>query len=463
MVAPGGAAEPSIEYPKATLSVREILRNLSLKAVSLGLERGGRLLVAVAAAGVLGQTSFGQFVFASTVTAMLALGTDLGLAIWTTRALARADASTDGVRTPDRREGTDARTDVDGAGIVGLGLALRAIAILPYVAGLALAVVAVDGGLRASMLWLGVAALLNMLTDHFAAILRGSERFAEEARLNALRAVVATATGLTALGLGRSLDALCAGMAAASVGGFAYGLARVMGLYALGKPALRLHREKVRDALRQSLPIWLAGLVSLVYFRVDTIFLHAMSGDAELGAYGAAYKFFEGGLLVPAVVLAVTFPRLARTYGDEPAQRQLERQLVVALLGLGLFVAAVLFLGRAFLIRTVFGAGFYRAEAALSVLALGLPVLYVNFGLTHFLVARNQERATTVLALMMLVLNLGLDVSLIPGRGGPGAAWATVLSELALTLGCLLALRAAGRPRERPSARGASRTERRAA
>jgi O-antigen/teichoic acid export membrane protein len=424
------------------LPLREALRNLSFKALSLGLERGGRLLVSVAAAAVLGRTSFGQFVYASTVTAMLALGTDLGLGIWTTRALAR----TGGV----------------GDGVVPLGLALRSMATLPYAIALAAVTLVVDPGVRTAMVWLGVAALLNAFADHFAAILRGTERFADEARLNTVRAVAATGAGLLAVGVWRSIDALCAGMAAASVAGFAYGLAGVLRTHGLGGGA-PLRRERVRDALRQSLPIWIAGLLSLLYFRVDTLFLHAMRGDAELGAYGAAYRFLDGALLLPAVVLAVTFPRLARAYGHEQAQRRLERQLVASLLGLGLFVAAVLFFGRQPLVETIFGTGFRRAEDALGVLALGLPVLYLNFGLTHFLVARNRERAMTLLNLMMLALNVALDLSLIPRMGGPGAAWATIISEVALTLGCLAALRSGEPARELPSARGASRTDRRAA
>ena len=204
--------------------------------------------------------------------------------------------------------------------------------------------------------------------------------------------------------------------------------------------------------------------MSLLYFKVDTLFLHAMAGDAELGVYGAAYKLFEGALLLPAVVLAVTFPRLARVHDDPPAQRRLEQQLAAALLGLGVLVGATLFFGRALLVETVFGVGFRGAERSLAVLAAGLPLLYVNFGLTHFLVARNLERVTTALSLMMLVLNVGLDVALIPHGGGPGAAWATVLSELALTACCLGALRAAAGPRRtQPSNRAASRRDRRAA
>jgi O-antigen/teichoic acid export membrane protein len=409
------------------------LRNLVLKGFSLGLERGCRLVVSVASAPVLGQAAFGRFVFASTTTTLLALGADLGLSVWTTRALARSGS--------------------DGERVVGVGLGLRTLASLPY--GLAVAAVAmltVRGELRSALALLGVAALLNAYTDHFAAILRGYERFADEARLNTSRAVLTAVLGLAALGIGRSLPMLCAGLATASAGSFAYGLRIVLRYHPLSMNGERSghafvfgrwsdrSRALAKLALRQSLPIWLAGVLSLMYFKVDTLFMRFMAGDAELGAYGAAYKLFEGTLLVPLALLSVAFPRLARAHGDRPTQRRLERQIGAVLLGIGFLLGAAYTLGKAPIVRLLFGVGFQRAEASLGVLALGLPLLYLNFGLTHFLVARDMERTTTRLALMMLVVTVVLDVALIPRWSGPGAALATVLAEVALTAGCLAAL-----------------------
>ncbi len=434
------------------------LRDLLLKGLSLGFERGCRLAVSVAAAPVLGQAAFGRFVFASTLTALLALAADLGLSVWTTRALARSGS--------------------DGDQVVRVSLALRTVASLPY--GLAVAAVALlglGGDLPPAVTFLGVAALLNGYTDHFGAILRGYERFAVEARLNTVRAFLTAALGLSALALGRSLPTLCAGLATASAGSFIYGLGSVVRLHPVlargrkfrsGAIAFWLWSDRTRAvakvALRQSLPIWLAGLLSLMYFKVDTLFMRYMAGDAELGAYGAAYKLFEGALLLPLAILSVAFPRLARAHADPLAQQRLERRLGAWLLGLGLFVGAGYFLGKAPLVRLLFGAGFHRAEASLSVLALGMPLLYVDFGLTHFLIARDMERATTRLALMMLVLSVTLDVTFIPRWSGPGAAWATVLAEVALTVGCLVALKIRAAPAGAPtSAPKAARRDHRAA
>jgi O-antigen/teichoic acid export membrane protein len=425
---------------------RSAARNLSLKGLSLGAERASRFVVVVASARVLGETAFGRFVFASTVTALLALGTDLGLGVWTTRTLAR-----------DR---------LDGGRIVRLGLALRGAASIPYaiVVG-AVALGTMRGESRAAMVLLGAAALVNAFVDHFGAILRGCGRFRDEARLNASRALITAGAGLVALSTSRSLVALCAGLAAASLVAGAQGLATVLSQLPDRSVKRGGDQALARTALRESLPLWLASLLSVLYFRIDTLFLRSMAGDAELGAYGAAYRLFEGSMFLPSVVLAVAFPSMARAHEeDPPLLRLLERQVSTLLVALGLLGAALCLAGGPWIVRCIFGADFARSVASLRVLALGLPILYLNYGLTHFLVARDLGRATTWLAVMMLALSVTLDLALIPRGKGPGAAWATVLSEMALTVCCPGALRwSASSNGPVPSVPGGAKRDRRAA
>ncbi|MDP9148847.1 MAG: oligosaccharide flippase family protein, partial [Myxococcota bacterium] len=295
---------------------------------------------------------------------------------------------------------------------------------------------------------LGGAALGNGFVDHAGAVLRGYERFDQEARLNGCRALATAIGGVATLVVGRSLVSLCAGLLAASLAGCIYACATMLRFHPVEGLTRNSTKERARSlarsALRQSLPLWIAGLLSLLYFKVDTFFLRVLSGDSELGAYGAAFKLFEGSMIVPSILLSVAFPKLARARGEPLTQRRLERRLALSLMTVGLGLGGVGVLGGAPLVHVLFGAGFGRAVASLRILSLGLPLLYLNYGLTHFLVARDQGRATTWLALMMLVANVVLDAVLIPRRAGPGAAWATVLSELALTAGCLAVFRMMG-------------------
>lgn len=408
---------------------RAALGNLLLKAFSLPIERLCGLILVVVSAPLLGDESFGRFQFAATVTTMLAVGTDLGLAIWTTRALAR-------------RQG-------DVAAIVGTGLRVKAFATIPYAAVVAAAALAVGPGeTRVALGLLAVAAIVTSFIDQLTAVLRGQERFADETRLNLARALLATGAALLGLFVGRSLATLAAGGAAGTVVAGGYGAWIVSVRHGLPTPFSRrvFDRALARVAVREALPLWLAGLLSMLYFKGDVVLLRLLSDDAELGAYSAAFRIFEGTMLLPAVVLAATFPPLARAHGrrDTGQQRRWERSIAAALAVAGAVVGLALALGSAGVVRLAFGPEFARATPSLLVLALAVPLLYLNFGLTHFLIARDLGRKNLLFAGLMLLVNLAANLVLIPKHGGPGAAWATVITEAALTALCLVTLGRSG-------------------
>jgi O-antigen/teichoic acid export membrane protein len=430
-----------------TRGLGAILRSFSIKALSLAVERACRMLLVVISAPILGEDAFGRFQFASTLTAFLAVGTDLGLGVWTTRTLARDPAS--------------------GARVIRVGLQLRMLSTLPFAFAVALTLLLSGGGeVRVAIALLAVAALANTLIDQIGAVLRGYELFGDEARLNSARAITNVLVGLGSLAVARSLPALCLALAVAGVAGVGYGLAI---LHHRNRLPARLdprafERVLARQALGESVRLWLAALVSMLYFKADTLFVRAYGGDGALGLYAAAYKLFEGAMLVPGVLVSVTFPELARAHGDHGRQRKLELRIAAALFGLGVLVASGYFFAGAPIVAALYGPSFAQAVPSLRVLALGQPLLYLNLGLTHFLVARDLGRLNLAFACAMLVLNVALNFAFIPRGGGPGAALATVLTEAALTLCCLAALAPKSLPgsAQRPR-RAEARTDRKAA
>src|SRR6185436_10258768 len=87
----------------------------------------------------------------------------------------------------------------------------------------------------------------------------------------------------------------------------------------------------------------------------------------------------------------------------------------------------------------------YRAAVpAFRVLLLSFPLLSLNYALTHQLVGWDRQRAYATLCGLALAVNLALNARLIPAMSIEGAAWATLGTELMLTIGCLVALAAAG-------------------
>jgi O-antigen/teichoic acid export membrane protein len=420
-------------------NTRATLGNMLAKAASVPVEKLCRLGLFAVAARTLKEAAFGRFQFADAVTALLLLASDLGLGIWTTRALARGGAA--------RAAAAD---DAMARAVVATGLWVRCLAAIPY-AGLVLVAAAAvgPGETRAALAVLGLAALAGAFVEYCGAIFRGYERLRDEARLNVVRAVLVSVAGLLALAWRPSVVALAAGMATGATAAAVWGLVVVRRRYRLPRPLEpgTFDPRLARAALREALPLWLATLMSLVYFKGDAILLRMFVGDAAVGSYSAAYKIFEATMIVPSIVLAAWFPALVRVDAErEPGRRaRVELGLGAALLGLGLLAGGTVLLGSGLVIRLAFGEAFANAVPTLRVLALGVPLVFLNYGLTHFLIARHLERANLVFTFAMMVLNLGANLLFIPRFAGRGAAFTTVGTELALTGCCLVILIWGGR------------------
>jgi O-antigen/teichoic acid export membrane protein len=67
--------------------------------------------------------------------------------------------------------------------------------------------------------------------------------------------------------------------------------------------------------------------------------------------------------------------------------------------------------------------------------------VFVNYALTHFLIAADRQHLNLVFNAVIFALNLFLCLLLIPRWGAGGAAGAVLASELALLALCSMALR----------------------
>jgi O-antigen/teichoic acid export membrane protein len=406
--------------------LRRAFVNMAAKAGSIVIERVAQLVLMLGAAPILGVVSFGRFSFANSVTALLAFGTDLGLTLWTTRALAREPAQ--------------------AAAVLGTAYHLRLWATVPYF--IALAGVAASlgpGEARIAMLAIGVVSLARALLDHARAVFRARERIGDEGKVNAIGASLATVGGLSAVVLTRQgLPAMALGMMAGTLVSVVYGFALLGRRY--GPWTGPFDRVLARRMLREALPFWLAGIFSLAYSRGDVVVLRALTGDAEVGAYRAAGQLYDVAKTLPVVVMTAMFPQLARNFRFARARlRRAEWGVSASLTVAGILTAAVLAIAAGFVARRIFGAGFARTVPALHILSAALPLVFLNCGLTHFLVARDLGVLNMVFAGLMVPVNVVANVVLSRRMGAPGAAWSMLITEAALSLCCLLALYVARR------------------
>ena len=188
---------------------------------------------------------------------------------------------------------------------------------------------------------------------------------------------------------------------------------------------------------RDVFPLGVAVLISALYFRIDVYFIQQWHGFQPVGGYNAAFRLVDALRLLPAAVMAVTFPMLVQT-----SDMHLVRKIGGRLAALGVALAAVCGLGATMIVPLIYGESYAYAAPAFAVLSLALPLFFLNYALTHQVIGWDGQHAYLGIVTVALAGNIAANLLLVPTRGIIGAAIATVLTEVIVTAGCLYALRA---------------------
>ena len=207
----------------------------------------------------------------------------------------------------------------------------------------------------------------------------------------------------------------------------------------------RLELAFLRRWFWEGLPFALTFVLTTLYFKIDVPILLAIKGADQTGIYSSAYKPFEALIFVPMTLLQVVFPILSIYHRSSPDRlRQTVDRFFKALVILGwpVTVGTVLLApGLTHLLRL-----FPAADEPLRILAVGFVVLFANNAFIGALNSIDKQVLFTYAAGISVVVNVALNVVLIPFFGYDGAAWATVLTEVALAVtGWVMTARHLGR------------------
>ena len=408
------------------MSAAEVVRpglrkNLLWKLGGTVVDKGFRLALVVFATRTLGEDLWGRYAYAAAATALFSQMTDMGTALFLTREVARS-----GVVEP-RLLG----------GLLQLRLAL---------AGLYLLAVAALAAMHHDEPWLalalcttGLGALAQGSLEACWAVFRGLERLELEARSQSLLSALYAAFGCVVVvamiaGLVPRDDRGIVAFAATQLLSAAVALAMAArAVFGLARPIRGWDVALRRRFVREVLPLGLAIVASLIYFKIDIPMLRWMRGDSETGRYAASFRLLEMLAVVPAIAMSATFPALSRDIVNNPARaRQVHRMALATLGGLGLLIALVFGFAADWIVLLLYGPEFAGSAPVLRVLGVSISLMFVNYLETHMLVALGLVRWQMSVAMTLCLVNVGLNLCWIPEFGAVGAAWATACTELAL-------------------------------
>lgn len=238
------------------------------------------------------------------------------------------------------------------------------------------------------------------------------------------RAMMATAGGGLILGLVVFGGMQGPGMLIARGAGAA-SMVLVLGVSFRHLAKATVRPDVIRGALRFSLPLLPYQLSALLLDGADRVILNEFHGEASVAPYALAYAVGGGAmLLIGSSVLhaeAPTFYQAMRENDHALAGRRVIRRIeFLALIAIGLNVVG------GPLLRLIYDVRYTSSAALLPLIVSGL-FFWCVFSFKNFtLLARKRTALSSGITVATAVMNVGLNVVMIPTWGAAGAAIATL-------------------------------------
>jgi O-antigen/teichoic acid export membrane protein len=191
------------------------------------------------------------------------------------------------------------------------------------------------------------------------------------------------------------------------------------------------HRFSFQRLFREGFGLAVLGLITSAYARIDMVLLGRIAGEGSVGIYAGAFRIFEIFLFLGMVYRIVIYPIAGELRDKDPQKLALlvTQTIRLALLLLVPLSASLVVLSP-LLTHYFLGHEFVASGTILPILILALPFAIVNNTLFFIIIALKDDLRVLLFASAALVVNVILNIVLIPQYGALAPALVTVVTEM---------------------------------
>lgn len=188
-----------------------------------------------------------------------------------------------------------------------------------------------------------------------------------------------------------------------------------------------------------AIPFALAAIFARVYSYIDSVLLSKLISTEAVGWYSIPYKITYAFQFVPLALVAGLYPRFSELFVVDKKrlsivlQNSLKYLLIVVfpiVVGIGVLASDI--------ILSIYGVGYYNSILPLQILLVGLLFSYISFPLGAFLNACNMQVKQTTIVFFAMVLNIVLNIVLIPKLSVVGASISALGGNMLLAVSAYL-------------------------
>ncbi|MBI4450655.1 flippase [Candidatus Woesearchaeota archaeon] len=391
-------------------NVRRIASNFKWLVVTQVITVVAGFLLGIIIPRHLGAADFGKFSFAISFSLIFATFADVGLNKLIIREIARA-------REMTRRLFVN---------VVLLKAVLSIVIYIVMIVTINLLGYTVDA--KNAVYVIGLQSLLATLAFAMKGVFQAYEKMNYEAIATLLEKGLTLVFVLAAVMLSKGIVAIGLGYLAGTVIAASFSM-RVVRRLSSGQQWV-LEPAFAKHLLVMALPFFFVYVSSAVNLRVDTVMISLMLGNAPTGLYTAAQQLVLQLFLLSSLFTASVFPamsRLAKTHGDYLRLMYSLGMKYLLIASLPIAVGTMLLQDR--IVHLFYGSQFAGSAPVLGLTVWLIVPYYLSAMLTNLLMATDKQHISSYSIGAGAIVNIILNLVLIPIYGIIGAGIATVITQ----------------------------------
>lgn len=207
----------------------------------------------------------------------------------------------------------------------------------------------------------------------------------------------------------------------------------VLGLRGPRLHHLRITLGRAKSLLKDSWPLLLSSIAVMIYMKIDQIMLGQMVGDKAVGIYSAAVRISEVWYFIPMMIVASVFPAIleAKKRSEEQYYQRLQN-LYDLMVWLSICVALPMSFFSTAIAVLLFGEAYAASGTVLAIHIWAAVFVFLGVASSKWFLAENRQILSLQRTVLGALVNVSLNLLLIPAHGPLGAAIATVTAQFSV-------------------------------
>ena len=363
----------------------------------------------------LGTSNFGIISFATAISGLFAIFTDLGLSTLTIREVARDKSKT--------------AKYLGNHGMIKLILSVTTMILLILFVNNG----SFDETTKYVVYLIGSSVIINAFSGVFTSMFGAYEQMEYQSIAEILNATIMFIGVLICVFTKQSVIQVASVYVIASVSVLIFNFTFCTKNYGLIRFQIDLKFWKY--LIYHAFPLAITSIFALISFKMNTILLNMLTSSSVVGEYTAAFNLMQALIFIPTVFSTAIMPIFAKFYVNNPEKLEYSYQKslkYLTMLSMPISMGTLVLSSK--IIFFMYGSEYINTIPILELIIWALPAIFLSYILGTSIASINKQHETIKATFICLLISTIGNYILIGLFGGVGAALITVINEVSMVI-----------------------------